>query len=104
MSAHYYVWYRVPEGVAAEAETAVRALQARLACSSGIGGRLLKKRDAPETWMEVYEGVAEPQAFERQLQELVERYDVEMFLDGGRHVECFVGEADAIRSGVKGDE
>ena len=104
MSAHYYVWYRVRDDAAAEAETAVRALQARLACRTGIAGRLLKKRDAPETWMDIYEGVAEPQGFERQMQELVERYDVEMFLEGGRHVECFIGEADAIRScGKEGD-
>ncbi len=104
MSAHYYVWYRVQAGTEAEAETAVRSLQARLACRSGVSGRLLKKRDAAETWMEVYEGVAEPQSFERQLRELAERYDVEMFLDGGRHVECFIGETDAIRSCGKGDE
>lgn len=103
MSTHYYVWYRVQAGSEAAAETAVRGMQARLACRSGVAGRLLKKRDTPETWMEIYENVAEPKGFERQMQELVERYDVEMFLDGGRHAECFLGEADTIRSGVKGD-
>ena len=104
MSAHFYVWYRVQAGKETEAETAVRSLQARLACRIGAAGRLLKKRDAPETWMEIYENVAEPQGFKRQMQELVERYDLEIFLDGGRHIECFLGEADAIRSCVEGDD
>lgn len=93
MSASYYVWYKVTDADDRELERAVRGMQARLACRTGIHGRLLKKRDAPDTWMEVYEGVAEPQGFERQMQDLVEQFDLEMFLRDSRHTECFLGDA-----------
>ncbi len=86
----YCVWYRVREADDREAETAVRALQARLGCRTGVAGRLLKKRDDPGTWMELYEGVRDAAAFERQLRDLAERYDVEMFVADARHVECFI--------------
>lgn len=89
---NYYIYYRVSEKDADEAETLVRSMQARLACRSGIAGRLLKKRDEPGLWMEVYEGVAEPVRFERLLDQAVDEFDLAMFLDGTRHTECFLGD------------
>lgn len=89
---HYYIYYRVGEKNAAEAETLVRSMQARLACRSGVAGRLLKKRNEPDLWMEVYEGVSETERFERLLGQAVDEFDLDMFLDGARHLECFAGE------------
>ncbi|NWG87635.1 MAG: DUF4936 family protein [Hydrogenophilaceae bacterium] len=90
MSTSYYVWYKVADADDRELEQAVRAMQARLACRTGVAGRLLKRRDRPDTWMEIYEAVAEPAAFEHQMQALVDQFDIEVRLAEGRHVECFI--------------
>ncbi len=89
---HYYIYYRVSEKEAVEAETLVRSMMARLGCRSGVTGRLLKKLDEPSLWMEVYEGVVDPQRFERLLNQAVDEFDVGMLIDGMRHTECFTGE------------
>lgn len=96
MSASYYVWYQVTDADDRELEQAVRGLQARLACRTGVAGRLLKRRDRPDTWMEVYEAVAEPIAFERELQALVDQFDIEVRLADRRHVECFIEAGSAL--------
>ena len=92
MAFEYFVWYRVGQDPDA-AELAVRTMMARLACRTGATGRLLKKRDEPRLWMEIYVGVAAPEAFETRLAQALDEFDVEMFLDGPRHTECFVTEA-----------
>lgn len=92
---NYYIYYRVRDDDA-DTETQVRAMQARLACRSGVVGRLMKRRDDPRTWMEIYENVADDNAFEQQLARAVSEFEVEMFLagDGRRVVECFTGDAE----------
>lgn len=92
MASDFYVWYRVGEDDAG-AELAVRTMMARLACRTGVPGRLLKKRDEPRLWMEVYAGVADAEAFERRLAQALDEFDVEMFLDGPRRAECFISDA-----------
>lgn len=89
---HYYIYYRVSGKNELEAEQAVRTMQARLACRSGIPGQLLKKRDDPFLWMEVYEGVSDPDRFERLLDQAADEFDVEMFMETPRKLECFTGE------------
>jgi hypothetical protein len=89
---HYYVYYRVSENSAHEAELLVRAMQARLACRSGVRGRLLTKRDDPGLWMEIYEQVTQPERFELLLDQAVDEFDVAMFLETPRRQECFRGE------------
>ncbi|MHB1246086.1 MAG: DUF4936 family protein [Sulfuriferula sp.] len=88
---HYYIYYRVKDDDA-ETETHIHAMQTRLACRSNIKGRLLKRRDDPSTWMEIYENVADSINFEHQLARTVSEFDVDMFLtgDGRRVIECFV--------------
>jgi hypothetical protein len=83
-----YVWYRV-EKDDQDTETAVRGMMARLACRTGIAGQLLKKRDEPRLWMEVYAGVADPDGFERLMTQKVDEFDLGMFIDGERRVEAF---------------
>jgi hypothetical protein len=92
---HYYIYYRVSENNAHDAEPLVRAMQARLACRSGVHGRLLKKRDDPGLWMEVYEQVGHPERFELLLGQAVDEFDLEMFLETPRRQECFLGERSA---------
>jgi hypothetical protein len=92
LSQNYYIYYRVSAKNADEAEVLVRSMQSRLACRSGIGGKLLKKRDEPGLWMEVYEAITEPARFERLLEQAVDEFDLAMFLDGPRHAECFIGD------------
>jgi hypothetical protein len=84
-----YVWYRV-ERDELETETAIRSMMARVGCRAGVAGRLMKKQHEPRLWMEAYEGVADAAAFTRILDEKAEAYDVGMFIDGPRHLECFM--------------
>lgn len=88
MALNYYVWYRV-ERDEPETETVIRAMISRASCRAGVAGRLLKKRDEPRLWMEVYEGVAETLDFDTLLAQKADEFDVAMFIDGVRRVECF---------------
>ena len=92
---HYYIYYRIAAKDADEAEFLIRSMQARLACRSGVSGSLLKKRDEPGLWMEVYEGITEPQDFERLLEQAVDEFDIALFADSPRRQECFTGEQTA---------
>ena len=49
---------------------AVGALQRELSDATGIGGRLLRRRDDETTWMEIYESVPDGARFEAKLAEL----------------------------------
>jgi hypothetical protein len=91
---NFYVWYRV-ERDDSDTETAVRSMMARVGCRTGIRGKLMKKRDEPLLWMEIYENVPDSSSFERILAEKADEFDVGMFIDGTRRVECF-GEAALI--------
>ena len=87
--ASYYIYYRV-----ADVETASRPIDALLAALRerlGIEGRVLRKVGESALWMEVYEGVARPADFERELALLVKALGVERVLAEGsaRKVECF---------------
>lgn len=84
-----YVYYRLYPRHADDAEPPIRALMAGLTCRCAVSSRLLKKRDEPLLWMETYEGVIDPDAFERELARGADEYDVGVFIDGERHVECF---------------
>ena len=85
-----YVYSKVsaPQGEAVLA--AAHALLAAVREATGVSGRLLRRREQPGTWMEVYEGIADSTAFDRLLAEKVAAVG---FLDhlggGGRHTERF---------------
>lgn len=87
----YFVWYRVNREDG-ETESVIRAMLGRVACRSGISGRLLKKREQPSLWMEIYADVADATRFERLLAQAVDEFDVEMFIDGERQTECFLAD------------
>ncbi len=84
-----YVYYRLDPRHADDAEKPIRALMARLACQCTVSAQLLKKRGEFRLWMEAYEGVVDPDAFVRELARGVDEYDVGIFIEGKRHVECF---------------
>jgi hypothetical protein len=86
---NYFVWYRVNRDDS-DTEIVIRGMMSRLACRSGIAGQLLKKRDEAGLWMEVYAGVDDVVRFEHLLRQVVDEFDVEMFVDGKRCTECFV--------------
>jgi hypothetical protein len=84
-----YVYYRVKTNDPAT-DALVRAIQARLTCHTGLRGQLLKRCDDPLTWMEIYHGVTDLNLLQTQLQRLSDEFDLTSFLDGPRHLECFV--------------
>lgn len=90
MSASLYVYYKT----AADARVAprVQAMQEELARRCGVQGRLLRRRDDASTWMEVYEGLLEPEWFEAMLAEAVAHHRLEDLPRPGerRHMERFV--------------
>ena len=87
---HYYIYYQVYADDA-ETELQVRSLLSKLACRCGVHGYLLKRRDDPLTWMEVYESIQDGNAFELQINRIVAELDVSMFINGKRVIECFTG-------------
>lgn len=90
MSRSYYVYYRSTATAVAVRE-AVIAMQTALARTSGVHGRLLRRIDDDGTWMEVYEGVTDPERFERELAAAAAGARVEALLAPGaaRHIERF---------------
>ena len=88
---HYYIYFRIAPEQAAEIKAAVQQLQSVIHVQLGITGRLLIKRDAPNTWMEVYENIAEPSEFEAVLRLAEEQAGIAKLLSPGetRHLECF---------------
>jgi Domain of unknown function (DUF4936) len=80
----YYVYYRVDPGRIPALRAQIERVFAVIEASTGVRGRWLRRRDQPETYMEVYEDVADAQAFEA----LLARETGALGLE--RHVERFV--------------
>ncbi|HET6493362.1 MAG TPA: DUF4936 family protein [Burkholderiales bacterium] len=91
MAYHYYVYYRVNPEKAAACEPRIRDLLAAVEKVTGIAGRLLKKREEPQLWMEVYENVSDQAHFEWEICDIADKFKVKEFLehDTTRHCECF---------------
>ena len=92
MSVALYVYYRVTRADDPAARALVRAVQDELLQATGVRGRLLRRRDDPLTWMEVYEQVNDADAFERALEAALARHRFASILPAGgaRHTERFV--------------
>jgi hypothetical protein len=91
MSWSYYIYYRVDPSQAEACDAAVQKLQARIEDRVGIRGRVLKKRNEPLLWMEIYEPVNDEAKFEWELAEAVAASGINALLQAGstRHTECF---------------
>ena len=88
----YYIYYRVSAEYAHAAWHAVAELLTSLEQRTFISGRLLRRQDEPLLWMEVYEGVRDPAAFDATLAELLAGSGLAAFLAPGatRKTERFV--------------
>lgn len=84
-----YVYYRLDPQRADAAESVIRAMQTQLADRTGATAQLLKKRGAPLLWMEMYTDIHDVEAFLHALPYIADEYEVSVFLEGERHVECF---------------
>lgn len=88
-----YVYYRVDGRHAAAAELPIRAMMARMTCHADVTAQLLKKCGEPLLWMESYTGIADADGFLRELSIIADEYNVGIFLNGERQVECFCGDS-----------
>jgi hypothetical protein len=90
LSASLYVYYKTAPD--AEVARRVHGMQRELARRSGVQGRLMRRRDDACTWMEIYEGIGDLDAFEAMLAEAVARHRLEDLPRPGerRHAERFV--------------
>lgn len=88
-----YVYYRLNPRHADEAEKQIRAMQTQLTGRVDATAQLLKKRGAPLLWMEIYTGIRDAEAFLGELSSVADEYEVGVFLEGERHVECFHADA-----------
>lgn len=91
MSWSYYIYYRVDAAQAEACAAAVQKLLATMQDRVGISGRVLKKRNEPLLWMEIYEPVSDEAKFEWELAEAVAVSGINALLQAGsaRHTECF---------------
>ena len=88
----YYIYYRIDPAQARAAEPRIRQLLDAVKKTTGIAGRLMKKRGEPNLWMEVYENVADEAKFEWELAEAANKLKATEFLQSGsgRQTECFI--------------
>lgn len=88
-----YVYYRVAPARQVEVPALVQSMQNELMTKTGVRGRIMRKDDMSNTWMEIYEGIADCAAFEKEMDAVVTRKNFATLLapDSDRHLERFVG-------------
>lgn len=91
MAYSYYIYYRVAPHHAETCEARVHELLAAIQQITTVTGRLLKKRNEPLLWMEVYENVGDDTKFELELAHAATRLKLAECLQDGsaRRSECF---------------
>ena len=93
MTSELYVYYKISADDRQALLPLLRQMQAALA-QQGVKVSLMRRQDeslqqAQQTWMEVYRGIADEQAFLLQLQQALHDHGLET-LTGARHMEWFV--------------
>lgn len=91
MSVSLFVYYRVASGQDSAVRDRVAAIHADVLAATGVRGRLLRRRDDPATWMEIYEPVPDADLFEKALDAALVRHGFASLLAAGdvRHTERF---------------
>lgn len=89
MRSSFYIYYRVGPQDAARVRAVVEELQRVLFEHTGVTGRLLRREDDAETWMEVYENVPDPEGFQQLLEEELQRLGLDTLAGSTRHTEIF---------------
>lgn len=109
-----YVYYRVNIAQLEQARNTLATLLAEVCALTGIEGTLSRRIDpkavvsagAEVTLMEIYAGIADPAAFEAQLQDATRRCELQRFLAAGatRSIEWFapLTEAQALARHERG--
>lgn len=89
---NYYVYYKADLARRDALARAVAELFDVVKKETGLAGRWMHRREKPETYMEVFEGVRDEAAFDALLARESERLGFADFLQpgSGRHVERFV--------------
>jgi hypothetical protein len=89
---NYYVYYRIDAAHLGALRLSVQNLFKVIERETGVRGRWLRRRDEPMTYMEVYEGVRDADAFDALLEGQCERLGLQRFLADGaaRRKEIFV--------------
>lgn len=87
----YYIYYRIDTTRETALLAALSTMQASLQAATGVAGRVRRRLDDPQTWMEVYEGVNNQRLFELELGCHVQSHGLYEFLapDSVRHLERF---------------
>jgi hypothetical protein len=81
---NYYVYYKVDSARLPGLRVSVEQLFKAVKAQFNIQGRWMRRRDDPSTYMEVYEGVTDPEAFEALMEKETGTIDLE------RRVERFI--------------
>jgi hypothetical protein len=89
MHQNLYVYFKLAEQPRAELIAALQAMQGELAAQTGVRARLMRRRDDIDTWMEVYEGIADATAFSALLQAGLGKFGLDSYALA-RHEEWFV--------------
>ena len=91
MAYSYFIYYRVAAGQAETCEPRVLELFSLVKQSTGVAGRLLRKRSEPLLWMEVYENVRDDAKLELELEQAAAQLRIAECLQEGstRRIECF---------------
>ncbi len=84
-----YVYYRIDPARAEEAAGCVDALLSAMTPHCAMPPRRLCRCDDADTWMEIYEGIADWSGFSAALAQAVLNCGVVRHVLGERHLECF---------------
>lgn len=83
MTPEYYIYYRIAAEKTEQAKRIVTEVQREVQAGCGVTGRLLRRRDDPGTWMEIYAGIQDESAFERSLAAALDRHRFSEVLASG---------------------
>lgn len=91
MALHLYIYYRVADAADRIVADAADELIERVHHATGVAGRRLVRRDEPDLWMEIYEGIVDADAFTTALDAAVVASGLRRHVAPGerRHVEWF---------------
>lgn len=84
-----FVYYRIDSAHAFEAAGRIDDLLKKMASHCMLPPRRLCRCDDPDTWMEIYEGIADLPGFVTALQNELRAGRADHFVVGERHLECF---------------
>ena len=88
---HWFVYYKLDRQMADDLAPTLRSMQ-RDAAAGDVRARLMRRADSSDdrvTLMEVYDGIAEPAAFEGRLAQAVRRAGLPAALVAERRIERF---------------